>query len=162
MSATSREPPAPSVLPNRAVRQFRLMTEGVGETSGETVGSPSAQGRPCPGTVRQKSEVLFVRCGVHPHFRRAACPVEISALTCSPTPSFLRSRCDRRRPGSFAAAPAFAGYDTGLSSLTFCLASCASGACAYDRGASHDGVDAMVIASPSAKVNPLFTLAGSA
>jgi len=46
-----------------ADRQRRLMTEGVGETSGETVGSPSAQGQPCRGTVRQKSKSAFRRCG---------------------------------------------------------------------------------------------------
>jgi hypothetical protein len=46
----------------------QLTKEGVGETSGQTAGSPFGKGSPFREPVRQKKQVFFVRCGVRPSF----------------------------------------------------------------------------------------------
>ena len=45
-----------------------MTKEGVGETSGQTAGSPFGKGSPFREPVRQKKQVFFVRCGVRPSF----------------------------------------------------------------------------------------------
>lgn len=104
MPATSREPPAPSVLRNRPGRLLRLMTEGVGETSGETVGSPSVQGCPCQERSGRKAKALFVRCGVQPAISpgglsgwNLGSDVFTDALVPSMVEATIRRRAGRRR-----------------------------------------------------------------